>query len=571
MSTPRQAECDVLVVGSGGAGFAAAVTARQAGLDVILIEKEALLGGTTATSGGMLWIPGNPHSSEVVKGRTEAEAVAAARRYIIAEGGNYIDQTRLDAFLANGPRMIEFLERETEVKFYGMDYPDYYSEQVDAGDCRGIGSMDYELAKLGDDRAILKNQLPQMLFMGLAIGSSVEMKEFMRAGRSIKSMGFVVKRMLRHFYDVLRYGHDEQVVRGRALIARFVKSARDMGIPMWLSSPMKQLVKDAGGRVTGALISTPDGEVHVTARKGVILAAGGYAGDEARRKATYPPLGSTGNHASVAAPGNTGDAITAAEQVGGVFNGQLSNIGAWMPVSVIPGKTGFENTWPHLVDRQKPGFIAVDRRGNRFVDESASYHHFVPPMMRSCAEAGDAEACCWLISSKSAVDKWGMGFVRPFPVPRGKYLRNGYLIQGRTIAELAAKAGIDPAGLEATVAKFNGYARTGKDLDFKRGERTYDLYQGDEEVGPNPCLGPIEQGPFYAVKIVPGEIGTFAGLATDEHARVLDKAGAPVPGLYAAGNDQASVFGGVYPGPGSTLGPALTFGYVAARHIASGG
>jgi succinate dehydrogenase/fumarate reductase flavoprotein subunit len=569
MSNSSEIVCDVLVVGSGGAGFTAAVTARKAGLDVLLIEKEALLGGTTATSGGMLWIPGNPHSSEVVRGRPVEEAVASARSYIVAEGGNYINPTRLDAFLENGPRMISFLEQETEVKFYGMDYPDYYSEQPEAGDCRGIGSMDYELAKLGNDRAVLKNQLPQMLFMGLAIGSSVEMKEFMRAGRSIKSMGFVVKRMLRHFYDVARYGHDEQVVRGRALIARFIKSARDLGIPLWLSSPMKELVKDASGRVTGALVSTPKGQVHVTARKGVILAAGGYAEDEARRKATYPPLGSTANHATVAAPGNTGDGIAAAEKAGGAFNGQVANVGAWMPVSVIPSKTGFENTWPHLVDRQKPGFIAVDRRGNRFVDESASYHHFVPPMMRVCAEAGDSEACCWLVASKPAVDKWGMGFVRPFPVPRGNYVRNGYLIKANTIAELASKAGIDPAGLEATVQKFNGYARTGKDLDFKRGERTYDLYQGDEEVGPNPCLGGIEKGPFYAVKIVPGEIGTFAGLATDEHARVLDTTGAPIPGLYAAGNDQASVFGGVYPGPGSTLGPALTFGYVAARHIAS--
>lgn len=568
MTKAQDTQCDVLVVGSGGAGFTAAITARKAGLDVILVEKDTLLGGTTATSGGMLWIPGNPHSDERARGTPLADALAAARRYVIAEGGNHIDQARLDAFLDNGHEMIDFLERETDVRFYGMDYPDYYSEQPDAGHSRGVCTQDYELARLGDDRKILKNQLPQMLFMGLAIGSSVEMKQFMRAGRSISAMGFVVKRMARHFWDLLRYGHDEQVVRGRALIARLMRSARDLDIPLWTAAPMKELTTNAEGRVTGALVETTNGPVQIHARRGVILASGGYAGDAARRVATYPPLGSGANHASVAASGNMGDGANAAEKIGAAFKADLATAAAWMPVSVLPGKSGPDNTWPHLVDRQKPGFIAVDKRGKRFVDESASYHHFVPPLLRACAEAGDTQAHCWLVASKQAVDRWGMGFVRPFPVPRRHYIRSGYLLEGRTIAELARKAGIDPAGLEATIHTFNEYARTGKDLDFNRGGRAYDLYQGDEEVGPNPCLGPIEKGPFYAVKIVPGEIGTFAGLHTDAHARVLDQSGAPIAGLYAVGNDQASVFGGVYPGPGSTLGPAFTFAYIAGKHIA---
>lgn len=566
MSETTETNCDVLVVGSGGAGFTAAITARKAGLDVLMIEKEALLGGTTATSGGMLWIPGNPHSSELARGTSREDAIASARRYVIAEGGNYVDPARLDTYLENGPEMVSFLERETDIKFYGMDYPDYYSEQPESSNCRSIGSQDYELARIGDDRGVLKNQLPQMLFLGLAIGSSVEMKEFMRAGRSIKSMGFVVKRLARHFYDVLRYGHDEQVVRGRALIARCIRSARDLGIPMWLSSPMKDLLTDDSGRVTGASVQTPRGLVRVNAKRGVILACGGYVGDDARRAATYPALGSGPNHATPTPPGNTGDGVTQAEKVGAAFNGDVSNIAAWMPVSVRPGKTGFEAVWPHLVDRQKPGFIAVTRTGKRFTDESASYHHFVPPMLRACA--GDSEACCWLIADKPSVDKWGMGFVRPFPVPRGHYIRSGYLLKGDTLEDLARKAGIDPQGLVATVTRFNEYAKTGVDPDFGRGGRVYDLYQGDEEVGPNPCLGPISKGPFFAVKVVPGEIGTFAGLRTDKNAQVLDRQDQPIGGLYAVGNDQANVFGGCYPGPGATLGPALTFGYVAGRHVA---
>ena len=561
-----QHSCDVLVVGTGAAGLTAAVTARKQGLDVLVIEKEDLFGGTTATSGGMLWIPANPHSAEIRAGKDCREAVASARRYVIAEGGNYIDQPRLDAFLENGPKMIEFLEKESEVRFYGMDYPDYYSEQPESSTCRSVGTVDYDARGLGRARDTLKNQLPQMLFLGLAIGSSVEMKAFMRAGRSLSSFGFVLKRLTRHFIDVLRYGRDEQVVRGRALIARLMRTALDLEIPVWLSSPVKDLITQDGA-IRGANVETRNGVVQVMAKRAVILACGGYAGDPVRRQATYPALGSGPNHATPTPPGNTGDGVRLAEKAGGAFNGDVLETAAWMPVSTLPGKTGFEAVWPHLVDRQKPGFIAVTRRGKRFVDESASYHHFIPPMLRACA--GDDEACAWLIADKRAVDKWGMGFVRPFPVPRGRYIRSGYLLTAPTLSELAGKARIDAAALSATVEAFNHNARLGVDPDFGRGGRVYDLYQGDEEVGPNPCLAPIETGPFFAVKIVPGEIGTFAGLRTDACARVLGKDGQPVPRLYAVGNDQANVFGGTYPGPGATLGPAMTFAYIAGKHVAT--
>ena len=216
----------------------------------------------------------------------------------------------------------------------------------------------------------------------------------------------------------------------------------------------------------------------------------------------------------------------------------------------------------------KPGFIAVSRSGRRFVDESSSYHDFVPGMVRASEAEGEKEAAAWLIADAQAVRRWGMGFVRPFPVPKGQYIRNGYLMRANTLAELAAKAGIDPAGLEATVKKFNGYARNGVDPEFNRGNRTYDRYQGDEEVQPNPCLAPLEHAPYYAVRLYAGEIGTFAGIRTDAYARVVGQSNEPIPGLYAAGNDQVNVFGGAYPGAGATLGPAMTFGYIAGRHAA---
>jgi succinate dehydrogenase/fumarate reductase flavoprotein subunit len=216
----------------------------------------------------------------------------------------------------------------------------------------------------------------------------------------------------------------------------------------------------------------------------------------------------------------------------------------------------------------KPGFIAVTRKGRRFANESGSYHHFIPGMIRANEEEGQTEAAAWLVADHRALTRWGMGFVRPFPVPRGRYLRNGYLLRANTLVELAQKAGIDPSSLEATVKVFNENARQGVDPDFNRGSRTYDSYQGDEEVTPNSCLAPLEQGPFYAVRLFVGEIGTFAGIKVDAKARVINAADQPIPGLYAVGNDQVSVFGGGYPGPGSTLGPGMTFGYIAGRHVA---
>jgi succinate dehydrogenase/fumarate reductase flavoprotein subunit len=217
----------------------------------------------------------------------------------------------------------------------------------------------------------------------------------------------------------------------------------------------------------------------------------------------------------------------------------------------------------------KPGFIAVSRSGRRFADESSSYHDFIPGLLKAAEAEGEPEAIGWLIADARAVRRWGMGFARPWPVPKGRYVRNGYLIRGRTLAELAQQAGIDAAGLEATVRRFNDYARAGRDPDFNRGNRTYDRYQGDDEIRPNSCLAPLERAPYYAVRIHAAEIGTYAGIATDPKGRVLGPDGRALDGLYTVGNDQVSVFGGAYPGPGSTLGPAMVFGWLAGRHAAT--
>lgn len=558
---------DVLVIGSGAAGLTAAVTAREAGLDVLVVEKTDKFGGTTAYSGGVLWVPGNRHSPAIQKQTGVADSIDNARSYLIEECGNYIERDRVEAYLETAPKMVEFLEDNTHVKFYGMDYPDYHSESAHSSKVRSIGTVDFTARDLGPRIRELRNQLPQTLFMGLAVGSGVEMIQFMRAGRSIKAMAFVVGKMLRHFGQVVRYGEGQQVVRGRALIARLARTLFDLDTPLWISSPVETLTRE-GDRVTGARIRTANGVVTVAARKGVVLACGGYPNDPARRAETFPHGVAIPAHRTPANGGNTGDGIRMAEAAGGTFNPAVANVAPWMPVSVMPGRAGENGVWPHLVDRQKPGFLSVMKNGKRFADESSAYHDMIPALVQACEQAGYDEASAWLIGDARGVKRWGIGAVRPFPVPHGGHLRSGYLLKADSIRALAQKAGIDADQLDATVKRFNDNARQGVDPDFNRGNRAYDLYQGEAGHEPNPCLGPVENGPFYAVKIYASEIGTYAGLKTDVHARVLSADGAIIPGLYAVGNDQTSVFAGSYPGAGATIGPAMTFGYIAGRHLA---
>jgi succinate dehydrogenase/fumarate reductase flavoprotein subunit len=546
-------ECDVLVVGSGASGLTAAITATKAGLKVLIVEKEECFGGTSATSGGILWIPGNHHSFVLSEQTGVTDDIDMVRAYIRDEVGNYADRARIEAYLTYGKEMVDFLERETEVRFYGSTYPDYHSQSPHSSIVRAIGPVEYQASKLGSNVVQLKGSLPQLSFFGFTFSSATEMKQFMRALRSVSGWGYIARRVAGHLVDLMRFGRSDHIVGGRALVARLARTVFDLSIPLWLSSPARELIVE-DDRVRGATIDTPAGTVRVIAKRAVVLACGGYPGDAKRRKATYPRLAGGSDHRTPTPPGNVGDGVRLGEKAGGRFNPAVSNPAAWMPISIMPGVPGYRGVWPHMADRNKPGFIAVTRKGKRFVNESSSYHDFVPAMLRAC-EHEDA-ACCYLIADKRAVDHWGIGFVRPSPVPRGHHIRSGYLLRGNSIRELGTMAGIAPTALENTVRNFNKHAVEGHDPDFQRGSSTYDRYQGDDENKPNPSLRPLKYAPFFAVKIVPGEIATFAGLKTDEFARVLDASDAPVPGLYAVGNDQGSVWGGAYPGPDRLSGPA---------------
>lgn len=550
---------DVLVVGSGASGFTAAIATKKGGLDVILAEKEPVFGGTTAFSGGVLWAPGNRHSAQL-----GTDSRAAARAYLQAETGNNFDAARIDAFLDNVPELIDYLERETEVRFYPMHYPDYHQRNPGASSVRSVGVYDCSPAKLGALRKKLRRGLTQQDFMGLAVGSNVEMRHLMNAGRSLRGFAFVAKRFAKVIADMVRYGHPEPIVRGRSLIARLALTATEVGIPIWLDSPVLSLIRD-DRRVVGAVVRRDGREVRVIARRGVVLASGGFPHDAERTGRMYAHKRDGRRHIAMAPAGNTGDGARMAESVGGSVETNAKQPAAWMPVSLIPGRTGTAANWQHIVDRQKPGFIAVTRKGVRFTDEAQPYHDFVPAMIEACRDLH--ETCAYLICDTVAIRRYGMGFAKPDPIPRGHHVRSGYLIKGDTLAEIAQQAGIDADVLQATVDRFNQFAETGVDLDFARGADPYDVSQGDPDHKPNPNLGPLKRGPFYAVKMLPGDIGTFAGIRTDEHARLIDDKGRAIPGIYAAGNDCQNIAFGGYAGAGGTLGPGMTFAYIAAKHI----
>lgn len=563
MATHASHECDVLVVGTGAGGLAAAVTAATLGLDVLLVEKEKYYGGTTARSGGWLWIPCSPVAlREGVKDTPED-----ARRYLQHETGNHFDAARVDAFLENGPKMVDFMERETEVRFVlGPTFADYHTLAPGGHEGgRSICAAPFDARALGAEKDRLRPPLAEITFMGMMIGTGKELGHFFNVTRSVKSAAIVAGLLARFGRDMVQHGRAMRLTNGNALVGRLAKSAFDRNIPLWTNAPVTELLMD-GPAVTGAIVQRDGTPVQIHARRGVVLAAGGFPNDVARRRAMFRHAPTGAEHWSPAPPGNTGDGLRLGETAGAVVEDRYPNAAAWVPVSLVPRADGTAGPFPHFVDRSKPGVIAVSRHGARFVNESNSYHDFIQAMV---AATPNEEHCAWFLCDHPTIRRYGLGFAKPFPLPLNQVIRSGYLVRGRTLAELAQNAGIDPAALERTVSAYNGPAERGEDPEFHRGSTAYNRSLGDPAVTPNPCVAPLKTGPFYAVKVVPGDLGTFAGLRGDQHARVLDTDGQPIPGLYAAGNDLASIMGGNYPGGGITLGPAMTFGYIAAHHMAA--
>ena len=374
----------------------------------------------------------------------------------------------------------------------------------------------------------------------------------------------------RHLLDLVVHRRGMRLVNGNALVAALAKSAFDRGVEIRVNSPARRLLQEAG-RVTGAVVQTPAGELTIHARRGVLLATGGFPHDPARKAQLLPHAPTGQEHWSAANRGNSGDGLRLGEAAGGRVADDLVQAAALAPVSLVPRADGSVAHFPHLIERAKPGLIAVTARGQRFTNEADSYHDFMQGLLQATPEGQPPEA--WLVCDHAFIRHYGLGAAKPAPLPLAPWLANGYLKRGHSLAELARACGMAAAGLEATVARYNGMAQQGVDTDFGKGQTPYNRLQGDaafatEQGWPNPCMAPLVHGPFYAVKVVPGSLGTFAGLKTNAHAQVLNPEGNAIAGLYAAGNDMNSVMGGHYPAGGITLGPAMTFGYIAGMHAA---
>ena len=557
------ASCDLLVIGSGAGGLSAAVTAARLGLKVLVIEKDPQYGGTTAWSGGWMWIPRNPLA--VAAGISED--IAKPLSYLRHELGAQFDEPRARVFLENGPRMVEFFHSCTALQFIpGNVIPDFHGRTPDAATGgRSVCAAPFDGRRLGRRIDQLKPPLEETTLWGMGIAST-ELRHFLNAMRSPSSFWQVAKLVLRHWRDLVLYRRGMRLVNGNALVAALAASAFDAGVEIRVKSPARRLAS-RNGRVSGAVVGSPEGDIEIHARRGVILACGGFPHDVERKKELLPHAPTGREHWSAASRGNTGDGLRLGERAGGVVARDLAQAAALAPVSLVPRADGSTAHFPHLVERGKPGLIAVTRAGRRFTNEADSYHDFMRGLIAATPRNDPVQA--WLVCDHAFIRRYGLGAVKPAPMPISGWLRSGYLRRGRTLDELARLCGIDPQALDATVQRYNQQALEGRDGDFGKGETPYNRMQGDAAAGnANPCMAPLRRGPYYAVKIVPGSLGTFAGLRVDVHAQVLDSEHRPIPGLYAGGNDMTSMMGGHYPSGGITLGPAMTFGYIAAHHAA---
>jgi succinate dehydrogenase/fumarate reductase flavoprotein subunit len=586
---------DVVVVGAGAGGLATAVTAAHHGLRVVVLERADVCGGATAWSGGWMWAPGNP----LARAGGVREDVEEFRTYLRAALGADYDDARVDAFLAAAPEMVRFFHEDTTLTFVpGERICDVYGDLPGAGTGhRSVAPAPVDGRTLGADvLALLRRQLYETSFLGMGVMAGPDLAAFLSASRgSPRGLLHATRRVARHVYDLVTRRRGMQLVNGTALVGRLLRSALDLGVDVRVSSPVVELLRDADGRVAGVVADTPAVtdpattrpprspcgaaaphrimRQEITAARGVVLAAGGFPHDVARRRALFPRTPTGTEHWSLAPTTADGAGITLGESAGGRLRTDVASPAAWCPVSLVPYRSGLAagrlrrtGVFPHIMDRAKPGSIGVLSTGRRFVNEANGYHDYVTAMIAAAPEGEPVQA--WQIADSRFVRRYPLGMAKPRPVPLFPYLRSGYLKKGGTLPELARACGIDPRGLVDTVAEFNGDARRGVDPRFGRGSTPFNRYGGDPTVGPNPSLAPVEKGPFYAVRIVPGSFGTFAGLATDVRARVLDGDDAPIPGLYAVGNDQASVMGGHYPAGGINIGPAMAFGYVAGRDLA---
>jgi succinate dehydrogenase/fumarate reductase flavoprotein subunit len=552
-------EFDVIVLGAGAGGMTAAAVAAAKNLRVLLLEKSQVVGGTTAMSGGMVWIPDNTKMASV--GRFDSRA--DAETYLANTVPGETDDPLRTAFLDHANEAIAYLEANTSVQLRPVQtYPDYYPDLPGATlGGRVLEPVPFDGRTLGAAFRLLRKPLPEfMLFGGMMIERS-DIPHFRRAGRSPRSALRVARLLLRYAKERCFVDRGATLYLGNALVARLLHSVQQLNVVLRCGSGAASVVVEDNAAVG---VEIAGRTMH--ARQGIVLATGGFSHDPALRARLLPPKAGM---VSAASPDNTGDGIRIGLAAGGQLGEGAAGNAFWAPVSCFRRPDGSDGVFPHiLTDRAKPGMIAINQAGRRFANEAVSYHEFVLAMFR--ADNVSPSIPAYLICDRSALWSYGLGAVKPFALSLRQPIDSGYLIKAETIAGLASRLGIDAAELVRTVAAYNQDAAKGQDSAYGRGGDAYQRHVGDSDRVPNPCVGPIITPPFYAVTLRPGDLGTSAGLVTDSAARVLGADGAPIRHLYACGNDMNSIMHGAYPGPGITLGPALTFGYLAACQIAAG-
>lgn len=546
---------DVIVVGSGATGMTAAITAARQGLSTVVVEKAKYYGGSTARSGGGVWIPGNAD----LRRDAPADDIEAARTYLFSIIGEYGNADRINTYIDRGPEAMDFLAANSPMKMRWVPgYSDYYPEapggrahgrsvEPKPFNAKGLGA---ELANLEPDysKAPKNFVVTQADFRQMHLGLRNPRAPF----RAIRiGARFLKGRVLRQHL----------LARGQALSAMLRIGLRDANVPLWLDTPLVEL-RESDGRVTGVVVRRDGVERERTARRGVIIAAGGFEHNETMRKEYQrQPIG-TGW--TVGAKANTGDGIQAGRALGAAV--EFMDDAWWGPSIPLP-----RTPWFCLAERNLPGSLIVNERGERFMNESLPYVEATHRMYGG--ENGQGEGPgenlpAWLVFDQRYRNRYLFAGLAPRQPLPGRWFKSGALTRAATLSELADKIGVPEDKLQGTVSRFNGFAHTGRDADFGRGESAYDRYYGDPRNQPNPNLGALEQGPFYAAKLVPGDLGTKGGLVTDVTGRVLREDGSVIDGLYAAGNASAPVMGHTYAGPGATIGPGIVFGYLAALHAA---
>ncbi|KAL4936480.1 hypothetical protein BDV06DRAFT_216642 [Aspergillus oleicola] len=544
-------EVDVIVVGSGCSGLTTAFVAAKHGLRVLILEKTRWFGGTTAFSGGGAWIPANKHQPSI----QVEDSSANADKYLRNVLGTLYDQGRIAAFLESGPEMVEWMEANSQIAFKPVRLPDYHVSTPGASVGRTLLTKEFDGRALGKLIKDVRYPLQGLSAFGTMQVDPAALPMLTNPFGSISNFGYTVRLLARYVFDLIIWGKGAAMANGNALVGRLLVSLQREGVQLWNKSAALETILEEG-RVTGLKVLRNGDIISLRTRKGVVLASGGFGRSPEARE--YLP-----HEWTASASGSTGDGKRIGLQSGGALPPKTPMNGIFAPISLlkVPGKT--VRRYPHFaIDRSKPGSLIVGPDGKRFENESAPYQEFTSTMQHK----GIKKA--FYIGDHTHLRRYGMGMALPWPYPIRQLLRRGYLEHAPTISALADKIGVPRATLERTVEQFNSFAATGKDLEYSRGENAYDQFYGDISVKPNPNLSACQRGPFYALPIYPGNVSTLFGLATNTDAQVLDETDKPIPGLYAVGCDQNSVFNGAYPGGGSSIGPGMAFGYRAGLSLA---